>query len=70
VTHNEVVHHVCLAVDDIRAAVAQALLAGATLKECLACGITGPHEHSEGWVAVLAGDSVPGMELEFMQVYK
>lgn len=68
--HGEGLHHICLAVDDIHAAVAQALLAGATLKECTSCGITGPHEHSEGWVAFLAGDSVPGMELEFMQVYK
>jgi methylmalonyl-CoA/ethylmalonyl-CoA epimerase len=68
--HGEGLHHVCLAVDDIHAAVAQALLAGAVLKECQACGVAGPHEHSEGWVAFLAGDSVPGMELEFMQVYQ
>jgi hypothetical protein len=32
--------------------------------------VTGVHEHPEGWIAFLEGDSVPGMEIEFMQVYR
>ncbi|MFN8592610.1 MAG: VOC family protein [Thermomicrobiales bacterium] len=68
--HGEGVHHACLSVDDVHAAVARSLAAGAVLKECKSCGITGVHEHPEGWIAFLAGDSVPGMEIEFMQVYK
>jgi methylmalonyl-CoA/ethylmalonyl-CoA epimerase len=68
--HGEGLHHACLAVDDVHAAVAQSLAAGAILKECKACGVTGVHEHPEGWIAFLEGDSVPGMEIEFMQVYQ
>ena len=68
--HGEGLHHACLSVDDIHEAVARSLAAGATLKECQACKITGIHEHSEGWIAFLAGESVPGMEIEYMQVYK
>ena len=33
-------------------------------------GVTGVHEHPEGWIAFLEGDSVPGMEIEYMQVYQ
>ncbi len=68
--HGEGLHHMCLSVDDIEDAVEQALEAGAELKECSSCKITGIHEHSEGWIAFLEGESVPGMEIEFMQVYK
>jgi methylmalonyl-CoA/ethylmalonyl-CoA epimerase len=68
--HGEGLHHACLSVDDIDAAVEQALAAGAILKECASCRVTGIHEHPEGWIAFLAGDSVPGMEIEFMQVYR
>jgi len=68
--HGEGLHHVCLSVADIHAAVAQALAAGAELKECSSCNVTGIHEHSEGWICFLQGESVPGMEIEFMQVYK
>ena len=68
--HGEGLHHVCLSVADIHAAVAQALAAGAELKECTSCNVTGIHEHSEGWICFLQGESVPGMEIEFMQVYK
>lgn len=68
--HGEGLHHACLSVDDIHAAVDRALAAGATLKECESCQVVGIHEHPEGWIAFLAGESVPGMELEFMQVYK
>jgi methylmalonyl-CoA/ethylmalonyl-CoA epimerase len=68
--HGEGLHHACLSVDDIHAAVEQSLAAGALLKECTSCGITGIHEHPEGWIAFLEGDSVPGMEIEFMQVYR
>ncbi len=68
--HGEGLHHTCLSVDDVEAAVDMAVAAGATLKECKSCGITGVHEHPEGWIAFLEGDSVPGMEIEYMQVYK
>jgi methylmalonyl-CoA/ethylmalonyl-CoA epimerase len=68
--HGEGLHHACLSVDDIHTAVDQAVAAGATLKECEACRVVGIHEHPEGWIAFLAGESVPGMEIEFMQVYK
>ena len=68
--HGEGLHHACLAVDNIQEAVTYALAAGAVLKECKSCQVLGIHEHPEGWIAFLAGDSVPGMEIEFMQVYK
>jgi methylmalonyl-CoA/ethylmalonyl-CoA epimerase len=68
--HGEGLHHACLSVDDVHAAVERSLAAGAILKECKSCGVTGVHEHPEGWIAFLAGDSVPGMEIEYMQVYK
>ena len=48
---------------------AEAQANGATLKECAASKITGSHIHPEGWV-VLLQDSVSGIEIEFMQVYK
>lgn len=67
--HGEGLHHVCLSVDDVHDAVERSLAAGAILKECKSCGITGVHEHPEGWIAFLEGDSVPGMEIEYMQVY-
>jgi methylmalonyl-CoA/ethylmalonyl-CoA epimerase len=65
----EGVQHVCLAVDDIETAIERAVAAGATLKPCKACDKIGPHPHSEGWVAFLKGQAVPGLEIEFMQVY-
>ena len=68
--HGEGLHHACLSVDDVHEAVERSLAAGAILKECKSCGVTGVHEHPEGWIAFLAGDSVPGMEIEYMQVYK
>lgn len=66
----EGLHHTCLSVDDIHDAVARSLAAGAVLKECKSCKVTGIHEHPEGWIAFLEGDSVPGMGIEYMQVYK
>jgi methylmalonyl-CoA/ethylmalonyl-CoA epimerase len=66
---DEGVHHVCYSVDNIEQALASATARGATLKPCAACKITGPHKHSEGWVAFL-DDKLAGMETEFMQVYK
>jgi methylmalonyl-CoA/ethylmalonyl-CoA epimerase len=66
----EGVQHMCLAVDNIEESIAAAVADGATLKACKACDITGPHPHSEGYVAFLDGQAVPGFELEFMQVYK
>jgi methylmalonyl-CoA/ethylmalonyl-CoA epimerase len=66
---HEGLHHVCFAVEDIDAALAEAQANGATLKECSACKITGSHVHPEGWVAFLQ-DEVSGIEIEFMQVYK
>ena len=68
--HGEGLHHACLSVDNIEEAVDMAVAAGAILKECKSCEIVGIHEHPEGWIAFLEGDSVPGMEIEFMQVYK
>lgn len=68
--HGEGLHHACLSVDDIQDAVDRAVAAGAVLKECKSCQVVGIHEHPEGWIAFLKGDSVPGMEIEFMQVYK
>lgn len=65
----EGLHHICFAVDDIDAALAEAQANGATLKECSACKVTGSHVHPEGWVAFLQ-DEVSGIEIEFMQVYK
>jgi methylmalonyl-CoA/ethylmalonyl-CoA epimerase len=67
--HGEGVQHVCLAVEDIDAAIEQAVADGAVLKECQACRKLGAHPHSEGWVAFLEGRAVPGLEIEFMQVY-
>lgn len=64
----EGLHHICYAVADIDAALASAVEAGATLKPCAACQVTGSHEHPEGWVAFLA-DDVGGIEIEYMQVY-
>ncbi len=66
---HEGLHHICFAVDDIDAALAEAQANGATLKECSACKVTGSHIHPEGWVAFLQ-DEVSGIEIEFMQVYK
>jgi methylmalonyl-CoA/ethylmalonyl-CoA epimerase len=68
--HGEGLHHACLSVDNIGEAVEMAVAAGAILKECKSCQVVGIHEHPEGWIAFLEGDSVPGMEIEFMQVYK
>jgi methylmalonyl-CoA/ethylmalonyl-CoA epimerase len=66
---HEGLHHICFAVDDIDAALAEAQHNGATLKECAACKVKGSHVHPEGWVAFLE-DEVSGIEIEFMQVYK
>jgi methylmalonyl-CoA/ethylmalonyl-CoA epimerase len=66
---HEGLHHICYAVDDIDAALAEAQANGATLKECAACKVTGSHVHPEGWVAFLE-EQVSGIEIEFMQVYK
>lgn len=64
----EGLHHICYAVDDIDAALAEAQANGATLKECAACKVKGSHVHPEGWVAFLEQD-VGGIEIEFMQLY-
>jgi len=66
---HEGLHHICFAVEDIDAALAEAQANGATLKECAACKVAGSHIHPEGWVAFLQ-DEVSGIEIEFMQVYK
>jgi methylmalonyl-CoA/ethylmalonyl-CoA epimerase len=66
---HEGLHHICFAVDNIDAALAEAQANGASLKECSACKVTGSHIHPEGWVAFLQ-DEVSGIEIEFMQVYK
>ena len=66
---HEGLHHICFAVEDIDDALAEAQANGASLKECVACKVTGSHVHPEGWVAFLQ-DDVSGIEIEFMQVYK
>ena len=68
--HGEGVQHMCMAVENIEQAIADAVADGAVLKPCAACQVAGPHPHSEGLVAFLDGQAVPGFELEFMQVYK
>lgn len=64
----EGLHHICYAVDDMDAALAEAQAKGATLKECAACKVKGSHVHPEGWVAFLDQEA-GGIELELMQVY-
>lgn len=64
----EGLHHICYAVPDIDAALAEAQANGATLKECSACKVKGSHPHPEGWVAFLEQEA-GGIELELMQVY-
>jgi methylmalonyl-CoA/ethylmalonyl-CoA epimerase len=64
----EGLHHICYAVPDIEAALAEAQAKGATLKECSACKVKGSHPHPEGWVAFLEQEA-GGIELELMQVY-
>jgi methylmalonyl-CoA/ethylmalonyl-CoA epimerase len=64
----EGLHHICYAVEDIDAALAEARAQGATLKECSACKVKGSHVHPEGWVAFLEQDA-GGIEIEFMQLY-
>jgi methylmalonyl-CoA/ethylmalonyl-CoA epimerase len=64
----EGLHHICYAVPNIDAALADAQAKGATLKECSACKVTGSHPHPEGWVAFLQEDT-GGIEIEMMQVY-
>ncbi len=61
-------HHICYAVPDIEAALAEAQERGATLKDCPACKVMGSHVHPEGWVAFLE-EEPGGIELELMQVY-
>lgn len=68
--HGEGVQHICLEVENIEEAIAESLRDGAQLKPCRACSVTGPHPHSEGYVAFLEGQAVPGFEIEFMQVYR
>ncbi|MBI5670535.1 MAG: VOC family protein [Chloroflexi bacterium] len=64
----EGLHHICYAVPDINAALAEAQARGATLRECSACKVKGSHPHPEGWVAFLDQEA-GGIELELMQVY-
>lgn len=66
---DEGVHHICYTTDNIAREIAAVVQRGATLKPCASCRVTGPHRHSEGWVAFLQ-DKLSGLETEFMQVYK
>jgi methylmalonyl-CoA/ethylmalonyl-CoA epimerase len=68
--YGESVQHICLEVENIDEAIEIALAAGSTLKPCQAHGTVGSHAHTEGWVAFLDGQAVPGFEIEYMQVYK
>ncbi len=64
----EGLHHICYAVDNIDAALDEALQQGGTLKECSSCKVSGSHPHPEGYVAFLEQET-GGIELELMQVY-
>jgi methylmalonyl-CoA/ethylmalonyl-CoA epimerase len=64
----EGLHHICYAVTDIDAALAEAQAQGSKLKECSACKVTGSHGHPDGWVAFLEEDA-GGIEIEYMQIY-
>lgn len=64
----EGLHHICYAVPDIDAALAEAQAQGATLRECSSCKVSGSHPHPEGYVAFLEQET-GGIELELMQVY-
>lgn len=64
----EGLHHICYEVADIQKALTEAQAAGAMLRECKACKVTGSHAHPEGYVAFLDQDA-GGIEIEFMQVY-
>ena len=64
----EGLHHICYAVENIDNALKNAQAAGATLKECSSCKVTGSHPHPEGYVAFL-NQEAGGIELELMQVY-
>lgn len=66
----EGVQHICLEVDNLDEALEQALASGAVLAPCQAHGTVGSHAHTEGWIAFLEGQAVPGFEIEYMQVYK
>lgn len=68
--HGQGVHHICFTVDDVNATVAGAVAGGATLKRCKSCDVVGVHEHPEGWIAFVERDEVPGLEVEYMQVYR
>jgi methylmalonyl-CoA/ethylmalonyl-CoA epimerase len=64
----EGLHHICYTVENIDQALDDAAAAGATLKECSSCKVTGKHPHPEGFIAFLAEDT-GGVEIELMQVY-
>lgn len=64
----EGLHHICYTVENIDDALAEAHAAGATLKECSSCKVTGKHPHPEGFIAFLNEDA-GGIEIELMQVY-
>lgn len=68
--YGESVHHICYTVDDIEATLAAAQRAGARLKECKSCQVTGIHPHPEGFIAFLEDGTVPGADVELMQVYR
>ncbi len=64
----EGLHHICYTVENIDEALEAAHAAGATLKECSSCKVTGKHPHPEGFIAFLDEDA-GGIEIELMQVY-
>ena len=62
-------HHICFTVDDIDEVVTRAQAHGAKLQPCLSCGVVGSHVHPEGWIAFLAADTMPELQIELMQPY-
>lgn len=68
--HGPGLHHICFTVDDIEQVVTQAQSKNVTLQACPSCGVIGSHAHPEGWIAFFSADSVPGLQIEVMQVYK
>ncbi|MEX2355976.1 MAG: VOC family protein, partial [Thermaerobacterales bacterium] len=67
--YGEGLHHICLTVDDIEAALQHVQAQGAALQQCRSCKVTGSHDHPEGLVAFVADGTVPGLSVEFMQVW-
>ena len=61
-------HHICYVVKNLDESIKLMTDAGASLRECKACKVTGNHPHPEGFIAFLDNE-VDNLEVELMQVY-